>query len=74
MVRTNLIKAKMAQYNKTNFVGDLAEVLGVSDLSASNKFKGIYPWKLVDIKKFARAFNLDGQTIIQIWFPEFSVR
>ena len=66
----NKIKSIMIQNGFKGTIKELAEILDISEPSASNKLNGKESFKLCEVRRFAKKFNLTDEQICNIFIRE----
>lgn len=66
----NKIKAIMIQNGLKGTIRELAEIMKISEPSVNNKLSGREAFKLIEIKRFAKRFNLTDEQICNIFIRE----
>jgi len=70
MTNTNLLKARMVERGDGDFVGKLAELLGISRNTASSRLNGKTPFDQHEIYLIAERYDLSDEDIRKIFVKD----
>ena len=70
MTNTNLLKARMVERGDTDCIAKLAELLGVSRTTASNKMNGKTPFNQTEIALISEEYILSDEDIRKIFVKD----
>lgn len=70
MTNTNLLKARMVERGDTDCIAKLAELLGVSRTTASNKMNGKTPFNQTEIALISEEYTLSDEDIRKIFVKD----
>lgn len=70
MTNTNLLKARMVEHGDVDCVAKLADLLGISRTTASNKLNGKTPFNQTEIALIAEEYHLSDEDIRKIFVKD----